>query len=181
MVAWISGRLHKKDPVNNQKIFAWSAFQEIFTKVLPNQVNLGYLPSITDLPIEMKNLHCNLQVFRHEWIRYKIHIFESQSGNLHIDVILDAMFKIEEEGFEILKKKLTHIWVASILVWMLRTIYEQFNKCDIIELLSATGLGGKSTIKRNFKAGDVKEGIMLHKKLLDSLLRHKVAYMKINV
>lgn len=100
MVAWISGRLYKKDPVNNQKIFAWSAFQEISTKVLLSQVNLGYLPSITDLPIEMKNLHCNLQVFgHHEWIRYKIHIFEGQSGNLHIDVILDAMFKIEEEGF----------------------------------------------------------------------------------
>ena len=49
---------------------------------------------------------------------------------------------------------------------MLRTIYEQFNKCGIIELLSAAGLGRKGTVKTNLKGGDVKEEIMLHKKTL---------------
>ena len=61
---------------------------------------------------------------------------------------------------------------------MLRTIYEQFNKCDIIELLSAAGLEGKGPIKTNIKGGDVKEGILPHKKLFEALLRHKVAYIQ---
>ena len=58
---------------------------------------------------------------------------------------------------------------------MLRTICEQFNKCGIIVLLSAKGLGEKGTIKTNLKWGDVKEGILLHKKLFKASLRHKVA------
>ena len=46
--------LHKNDSSNNQKILTWSAFQELSAQVLPNQVNVGYLPPITDSPIEMK-------------------------------------------------------------------------------------------------------------------------------
>ena len=55
-------------------------------------------------------------------------------------------------------------------IWILRTIYEELNKCGI----SAAGLGGKGTIWWNLKGG-VKEGILLHKKLYEALLRHKVA------
>ena len=37
---------------------------------------------------------------------------------------------------------------------------------------------GKGTIKRNLKGGDVKEGNLLHKRLFEALLRHKVAYIE---
>ena len=47
-------RLHKNDSSKNQKIPAWSVFQELSIQVLPNQVNVGYLPPITDSPIKMK-------------------------------------------------------------------------------------------------------------------------------
>ena len=50
-------RLHKTDSSNNQKIPAWSAFQELSTQVLPNQVNVGYLSPITDSPTEMKVIY----------------------------------------------------------------------------------------------------------------------------
>ena len=33
-------------------------------------------------------------------------------------------------------------------------------------------------IKRNLKGGDVKDGILLHKKLFETLLRHKVTYLQ---
>ena len=56
-LAWMSGRLHKNESLNNQKIPAWSTFQEISTQVLPNQVNVGYLPPITDSPTEMKVIY----------------------------------------------------------------------------------------------------------------------------
>ena len=58
---------------------------------------------------------------------------------------------------------------------MLRTIDKQFNKCGIKELVSAARLGEKGTIKTNLKGGDVKEGILLHKKFFEALLRPKVA------
>ena len=77
-------RLHKNDSSNNQKIPAWSAFQEFSTQVLPNQVNVGYLSPITDSPTEMKVIYAAIYVFtHHEWVRYKIHIFGSRSSNLN--------------------------------------------------------------------------------------------------
>ena len=88
------------------------------------------------------------------------------------------MFKMETERFEIFKKVIPCMGGFHIGICMLRTIYEQFNKCGIIELLSAAGLVGKGTIKRNLKGGDKKEGILLHKKLFEALLRHKVAYIQ---
>ena len=85
---------------------------------------------------------------------------------------------MEVEGFEIFKKVIPHMGGFHIGICMLRTIYEQFNKCGIIKLLSSAGLGGKGTIKRNFKGGDIKEGILQHIKLFEALLRHKVAYIQ---
>ena len=54
---------------------------------------------------------------------------------------------------------------------MLRTIYEQFNKCGVTELLYAVGLGEKGTITRNVKGGDIKEGILLHNNFLQALFK----------
>ena len=59
---------------------------------------------------------------------------------------------------------------------MLRAIDKQSNKYGIKELLSAASLGDKGTIKTNLKRGDVKEGILLHKKFFEAFLRRKVAY-----
>ena len=84
----------------------------------------------------------------------------------------DAMFKMEAKGYEIFEKVIPLMGGFYIGIWMLRTIYEQFNKCGVTELLSAVGLGEKGTIKKNVKGGDIKEGILLHKNFLQALLRH---------
>ena len=55
-------------------------------------------------------------------------------------------------------------------IYMLRTIYEQFNKCGITELFPAAGLRGKGKTERNPKRRGVKEGTLLHKKLFEALL-----------
>ena len=88
------------------------------------------------------------------------------------------MFEMEAEGSEIFKKVVPCMGGFHIGICMLRTIYEQFNKYDIIELLFAAGLGRKGTTKRNLKEEDLKEGIPLHKKIFEALLRHKVAYIQ---
>ena len=76
------------------------------------------------------------------------------------------MFKMEAKGFEIFKKVIPCMGWFHIGICMLMTIYEQFNKCGIIELLSAAGLGKKGRIKRNLKGRDINEGILLHKNSL---------------
>ena len=64
---------------------------------------------------------------------------------------LDAMFQMEAKGFEIFEKVIPRMGGFHIGICMLRPIYEQFNKCGVIELLFAVGLGEKCTIKRNVK------------------------------
>ena len=84
-------------------------------------------------------------------------------------LVLDAIFKKEAEVFEIPKKVTPLMGGFQVGICMLRIIHEQFNKCGIIELLSAAWLDGKNTLKRNLKGRDVKEVILLHKKLFEVL------------
>ena len=84
----------------------------------------------------------------------------------------DAMFKMEAKGYEIFEKVIPLMGGFYIGIWMLRTIYEQFNKCGVTELLYVVRLGEKGTITRNVKGGDIKEGILLHNNFLQALLRH---------
>ena len=156
-LAWIYACLRKNDSSNNQKILAWRAFQELSTQVLPNQLNVGYLPQITDSTNEMKVIYAAIY-------RYLDIINELDIKFIFLEVdqaiytkVLDAMFKMEAEGFEIFKKVIPRMGGFHIGICMLRTIYEQFNKCGIIGLLSTAGLVGKATIKRNLKGGEVKE------------------------
>ena len=83
----------------------------------------------------------------------------------------DAMFKMEAKGYEIFEKVIPLMGGFYIGIWMSRTIYEQFNKCGVTELLYAVGLGEKGTITRNVKGGDIKEGIPLHNNFLQALFK----------
>ena len=83
----------------------------------------------------------------------------------------DAMFKMEAKGYEIFEKVIPLMGGFYIGIWMLRTIYEQFKKCGVTELLYAVGLGEKGTITRNVKGGDIKEGILLHNNFLQALFK----------
>ena len=61
--------------------------------------------------------------------------------------VLDAMFKVDAEGFEILKKVIPRMGGFRIDICVLRTIYEQFNKCGIIQLLFTAGIEGKVRLR----------------------------------
>ena len=51
----------------------------------------------------------------------------------------------------------------------------------ILQLLSSAGLGGLGTVKKALTGGDVKEGINLHKKLYEALLRTKIEYVAVSM
>ena len=61
--------------------------------------------------------------------------------------VLDAMFKVDAEGFEILKKVIPRMGGFLIDICVLTTIYEQCNKCGIIHLLFTAGIEGKVRLR----------------------------------
>ena len=146
-LTWMYTRLHKNDSSNNQKISAWSAFQELSTQVLPNEVNVRYLPPIAESPTKMKviydAIYRSLDIMDESDIKF---IFLEVDEAVH-EKVLDAMFNMEAEGFEIFKKVMPRISWFHIGICMLMTIYEQLNKYGIIELLSAAGLAKKVRLR----------------------------------
>ena len=115
-------RLHKNDSSNNQEIPAWSAFQELSAQVLSSQVNVGYLPPIADSPTKMRVIYA--AIYRSLDIMNKLDIkfiFSEVDKTIYTKV-LDAMFKMEAEGFEIFKIFIRRIGDFHIGICMLRTI-----------------------------------------------------------
>ena len=65
-------------------------------------------------------------------------------------------------------------------ICMLHAIYSLFKRCGIVQPLSSAGLGGLETVKKALGGGDVKEGINLHKKLYETLIRTKIKYIYVS-
>ena len=63
------------------------------------------------------------------------------------------------------KKIIQRLEGFHILMCMLKTIYSLFKNIGFIQRLSSAGMGGICTLIKFLKAGDVKEGIEVHKKL----------------
>lgn len=73
---------------------------------------------------------------------------------------------------------------GSRRIWNIQDIYPTYwwlphwylHVKDNLTAFCSRSWGG--TIKRNLERGDVKEGILPHKKLFETFLRHKVAYIQ---
>ena len=115
-------RLHKNDSSNNQEIPAWSAFQELSAQVLSNQVNVGYLPAIADSPTKMRVIYAAIYRFLDIMNELDIKFIFSEVDKTIYTKVLDAMFKMEAEGFEIFKIFIRRIGDFHIGICMLRTI-----------------------------------------------------------
>ena len=80
--------------------------------------------------------------------------------------VLDAMFRLKDEGENLFDNIIPCMGGFHIVICMLQTIYSLFHNCGFVQLLSAAGLGGIGTVQKNLNGGDVKEGILLHKKVI---------------
>ena len=114
--------LHKNDSSNNQEIPAWSAFQELSAKLLLNQVNVGYLSPIADSPTKMKVIYTAIYRFLDIMNELDIKFIFSEVDKTIYTKVLDAMFKMEAEGFEIFKIFIRRIGDFHIGICMVRTI-----------------------------------------------------------
>ena len=177
-LAWIKARLLVDDSL--QMIPAWSTFQELSCSSDLDQVNVGYLPPIPNTPTDMKTIYVA--------IRRTQGIMEEMETNLvFIEVdqaiytkVLGAMFRLKDEGEHLFDNIIPRLGGFHSLICMLRTIYSLFHNSGFVQLLSAAGLGGIGTVQKNLNGGDVKEGILLHKKLFEALLRSNIEYIHAN-
>ena len=84
---------------------------------------------------------------------------------------------MKDQGDDHFKQIIPRMGGFHIMICMLRTIYSLFSKVGFTQVLSAAGLGGLGTVKKSLKGGNVNEGINLHKKLFEAIMRSKIDYL----
>ena len=89
------------------------------------------------------------------------------------------MFLLKDKGEDFIPTIIPRMGGFHIGMCMLRTIYSLFKRCGMLQLLSSAGLGGLGTVKKTLTGRNVKEGIILHKKLYEALLRTKIEYVDV--
>ena len=159
------------------KVPSWSGFQELTTERDLQQAIVGYLPPIPESPTNMNVIYAEIE--RTEMMRRELQldfIFLEVDQAIYTKV-LDAMFKMKNQGNDRFPVIIPRMGGFHITICMLRTIYSLFNKAGFIQVLSAAGLGGLGSVKKALKGGDVNEGINLHKKMFEAVIRTKIQHL----
>ena len=165
-LAWCLLRLNRPGLVPS-----WSGFQEITSEHDLEQAVVGYLPPVPATPTEMSEIYA-LEIERSEFIRCELeldYVFLEVDQAIYTKV-LHSMFKLKDDGKHYFQRIIPRMGGFHITICMLRTIYSLFNKIGIVQVLSASGLGGLGAVQKCLKGGDVNEGINLHKKMFEALI-----------
>ena len=92
--------------------------------------------------------------------------------------LLDAMFKMSEDGHDVFSKLIPIMGEFHIIMCMLKTIFSRFKNSGIIKLFVYYGMSGEGTIRHALKGGEVKFGIHLHKLMFEAIVRTKIIYLE---
>ena len=148
---------------------AWSAFHSITSrKQSLCEVNVGYLPAITDRPTKYETV-CQILKKSNEIM----HELELNYIFLEVDQaiyhkVLDVMFQLPDKFQNVIIK----MRGFHIVLCMMRSIYSRFRGFRLVDLVSLVGgPGGPGTIESALKGGHVKTGIRLYKLLFEAFYR----------
>ena len=173
---WLFSRLNACSPAD-QNIPGLSGFHELCgQKSFP--VRVGYLPAIRAPPTEMRVIYAGLNRSMDIMDELDLKYIYMEIDQAIYHKVLDAMFKMENEGVPIFQKVIPRMGGFHIGLCMIRTIYSQFKNSGIVEVLSSAGLGGEGTIQKYLKGGDTKQAIYLYKLLYEALMRYKIEHFK---
>ena len=172
-LSWI---LCRKKNNEESSVPGWSAFQNI-TSCKPNlcEVNVGYLPAITESPTKYETIYSILNL--------AVEIMKQlELGYIYLEVdqaiytkILQVKFQLYRNSGDVYKRVIVEMGGFHIVICLMRSIASRFRGFGFIELLSEVGgLGGAGTIESALKGGDVKIGIRLYKLLFEALYRIKL-------
>ena len=176
-LTWLLARYRCTNTQTAQTIPGWSGFQQLGSVPDLHPVTVGYLPPITESPTQMTVIYAEINRTMDVMKELELPFIFIEADQAIYTKVLDAMFKIDAEGNDIFSKIIPRMGGFHILMCMLKTIYSLFKNIGFVQILNAAGLGGMGTIQKYLKGGDVKEGIELHKKLFEAMMRTKLDYL----
>ena len=179
-IIWVLARDQCSRRQTTQVLPGWSGFQQLASEPDLCPVTVGYLPPIPESPTQMRVIYAEIERTLTIMEELELPFIFIEADQAIYTKMLDAMFKLESEGKEVFKKIIPRMGGFHILMCMLKTIFSLFKNIGFIQLLNSVGMGGMGTIKKLFKGSDVKEGIELHKKLFEALLRTKIDFLLAN-
>ena len=137
---------------NDHSIPAWSAFQSITSrKPFLCEVNVGYLPAITDTPTTYETIHQILKKSNEIMHELELTIFSLKLTRQIYHKVLDVMSQLPDKFQNVIVK----MGGCYIIVSMMRSIYSRFLGFVLVDLLSSVGgLGGPGTIESALKGGN---------------------------
>ena len=179
-LSWILCRMENK---SENVVPAWSAFQnKTSSKPYLCEVNVGYLPAITESPTKYETifriLNMTLEIMK-----------ELELGFIYLEVdqaiytkILQLKFQLHKQGGYEYANIIVRMGGFHVTICLMRSIYSRLLGFGFVELLAQVGgLGGAGTIENALKGGDVKLGIRLYKLLFEALYRVKINYVKTTI
>ena len=169
-LVWVHSRITK----DLQKVPSWSGFKELVTNRDLDVLTVGYLPPIPYSPTEYKVILEEIRRTQQIMIELETDFIFIEADQAIYTKVLNVMFSLKNKGEDLFKTIIPRMGGFHIGMCMLRTIYALFKRCGVVQLLSSSGLGGLGTVKKALTGGDVKEGINLHKKLYEAILRTKI-------
>ena len=163
------------------KVPSWSRLQEITKDKNIERAVVGYLPPITESPIEMKVIYAEIEKTEKTRVELGTEFIFIEADQAIYTKVLDAMLKMRNDGKDMFERITPRMGGFHITICMLRTIYCIYSKIGFIQILGKAGLEGIGSLKRTLKSGDVNEAIRLHKTLIEALVRTKIEYFNIKL
>ena len=163
------------------KVPSWSGLQEITKDKNIERAVVGYLPPITESPIEMKVIYAEIEKTEKTRVELGTEFIFIEADQAIYTKALDAILKMRNDSKDMFKRITPRMGGFHITICMLRTIYCIYSKIGFIQILGKAGLEGIGSLKRTLKSGDVNEAIRLHKTLIEALVRTKIEYFNIKL
>ena len=176
-LVWAHSRMTKE----KQKVPSWSGFKELVSKPDLDKIVVGYLQSIPFAPTNYNVILAEIRRTQGIMKEHETDFIFIEADQAIYTKVLDVMFSLKNKGEDLFQTIIPRMVGFHIGMCMLRTIYSLFKRCGLVQLLSSAGLGGLGTVKKALTAGDVKEGINLHKKLYEAILRTKIEHADVTL
>ena len=140
---------------SEQSIPSWSGFQQLLAES-PAKATIGYLTPITTPPTEMSVIYDFIDRAFKTLTDLEMEKMFIEADQAKYSKLLDAMFKMSEDGHDVLLKLIPRMGGFHIIMGMLKTIFSRFKDSGIIKLFVRSGISGEGTIEHALKGGDVK-------------------------
>ena len=130
------------------------------TSRIPNlfEVNVGYLPAITDTPTKYSTIYKILQTAEKVMKELELGYIFLEVDQAIYHKILDVKFQLHNT--DELENVIVRMGGFHVIICLMRSIYARFKGFGFVELLASVGsLGGPGTVESSLKGGDVKTGI----------------------